>query len=222
MPYVNIVWIKLQVRLLNDHRFFGMTERSQLFYIKILLLCGANKNKVPKLFQKLRALLRTDCSEVELNESIKEIRSNFPKLMETEEFYFIRGFKSLHNWCSPGSSAGTPKDAVEKKRKEKIRKEYITDVSEFYVLKKQFPRDELCNDDWVRIQTATRNLILKTKTTDIAKEAISWQSEQEYPWTLETVVKKYPEFLVNRKSDAVRKFEEAIDRSEKERLSKVS
>lgn len=211
MPYANIQWIKLEKRLLNDPRFFTMSPAGQLFYIKFILLCAHFKNKVPRSISILRQLLRVDYDDPKMESLLNEIREHFPKVLSHKDYYYIKGFKSKHNWVSPGSSEGVPKDAADKIRKDKnedkIRKEKITKVSEFFVSKKGYRRDELTHDDWCRMQAATKNLLLKAKTTEDAIEAIEWQAVQGYTWTLETVVKKYPEFLINRKSPALRKLE---------------
>ena len=125
MPYKNIHWIKLQTRLINDHRFFTMSEKAQLYYVKLLILCAETSNKVPRNYQKLRALLRTTCDESTLKKIMQEIRTTFPKVMETKDFYFIRGFKQLHNWVVPGSSPGTAKVALDKSREDKEKNIYI-------------------------------------------------------------------------------------------------
>ena len=119
MPYKNIVWVKLEKQLLNDHRFFTLSETSQLYYIKILLLCAETNNKIPRKYPILKALLRTEYKESELDKIIEDIKKNFPKLLLHKDFYYIKGFKSKHNWIKQGSSLGVPKEDVDKRREER-------------------------------------------------------------------------------------------------------
>lgn len=126
MPYRNILWIKLEKRLLNDHRFFLMSEKAQLFYIKILLLCAETTNKIPRKYSILKTLLRTECSEKELENALREIKANFPKVLINKEFISVKEFEKrcnrIENRELLGNSQGTPRGALDK-NKNKIRKD---------------------------------------------------------------------------------------------------
>ena len=142
MPYKNIHWIKLEKRLLNDPRFFLMSERAQLYYVKILLLCAEYKNKISKNYPILKELLRTKCNEADLNVVLDEIKRNFPKVLCNKHFYYVKGFKQHHNWVFPGSSLGVPKELEDKiredKNKKKIKKEELDKIIEEYIAQKRW------------------------------------------------------------------------------------
>lgn len=195
MPYTNIQWIKLEKRLLNDHRFFLLSEKAQLYYIKLLLLCAITNNKVPRKYEILRQLLRTECSEEELDKIFEEIKNHFPKVLFHKDFYYIKGFKEKHNYIAqkelPGNSEGTPMEVADKIRIEqinKIREEYITlkglDLKNFYP------------DDFARTAKAIKNLVFKAGGRDaLVVEGLHWIAKQSYEWSLETLVKKWAEFM---------------------------
>ncbi len=192
MPYTNIQWIKLEKRLLNDHRFFLMSEKAQLYYVKVLLLCALTVNRVPRKYEVLRQLLRTECTESELNKIFDEIKNNFPKLLFHKDYYYIKGFKENHNYIAKkeflGTSEGNPKDVVDKTRLDKIRKEYIKikgwDISSF------------TSDDFGRTAKAIKTLITKASSDEQVGQALVWASRQKWcDWTLETVIKKWQDFL---------------------------
>ena len=227
MPYTNIHWIKLEKRLLNDPRFFLMSEKAQLFYIKLLLLCALYENKVSRKYEILRELLRTRNSEEELNHTFEEIKANFPKVLLHKDFYYIKGFKEHHNWVVPKelpeNSEGTPKDAPIK-----INKEQLNKIRLEYIRLKGWNEKDLQSDDYARIHHAIKQLIVKAKTDELCVSAMQWVSQQKYcDWTMETVVKKYPEFkkqkqhqgvIKQRDNEALEKIKQ-WEREKEERLS---
>jgi len=136
MPYKNIHWVKLEIRLLNDPRFFTMCEISQLIYVKLILLCAHFKGKVPRSYPILRQLLRCSYNEATLNKYINEIRANFPKVLSHKDYYYIKGFKEMHNWVLPGNSQGTAREAVDKIREEEDKnknREILNFFQEMYL-----------------------------------------------------------------------------------------
>ena len=134
MPYRNIHWIKLEIRLLNDPRFFLMSKEAQLIYIKILMLCGQNNNKVHCKYPILRELLRTDLNEPNLEKIMEEIKTNFPKVIQHKDFYSIKGFSQKHNQVIPRLSPEYAGATVDKIREEesKIRKEKNKELLQFF------------------------------------------------------------------------------------------
>lgn len=130
MAYRNILWIKLEKRLLNDYRFYTMSANSQLFYVKLLLLSAHTTNKIPKSTLILASLTRSALPLVEIDRCIKEIKLNFPKFRESANYYYFRGWNTKHNWIEkatpkqlPSNSQGIAQQSQEKIRKDKIRKE---------------------------------------------------------------------------------------------------
>lgn len=128
MPYTSIHWIKLEVRLLNDHRFYLLDEFSQLLFVKLLLISGVTTNEIPKEANILKSILRSDQSESKIEESIIKIKQNFPSFKENKGFYYFDDWNTKHNWVILGNSQGTPKEVLEeeeekKKNKNKNKKE---------------------------------------------------------------------------------------------------
>ena len=124
MPYKNIHWVKLEKRLLEDPRWYMMSEKSQLNYIKIILLCAVLSNKIPKNFSVIKKAFKTEQSEEELQKSFEEIRFHFPKVKENKGFFYIKDFGEHSNWVFPGSSQGTPREVPgrpKNKNKNKIK-----------------------------------------------------------------------------------------------------
>jgi len=137
MPYRNIVFVKLEKRLLNDHRWYMMSEPAQLIYIKIILLAAETYNKIPKNDVILKEALRSRQEIKTFQECIKEIRTNYPKFKENKHFYYFDEFDTKTNYIPkkeiPRKSQGLPKDGVDKeeekeedKDKEKIKIAFIS------------------------------------------------------------------------------------------------
>jgi len=143
MPYKNILWIKLEIRLLNDSRFFTLTPDAQRVYLKMLLLAGQNKNKTCKNLQILGSCLRECLMPSALESCILEIKTNFPKFRESNNFYYFQGFSTKHNWVSPRNSQGTPKDSQDKNRIDKIREEKIREEGEQKKVKSVFKGEDI-------------------------------------------------------------------------------
>ncbi len=122
MSYRNIVFIKLEKRLLNDHRWFLMREQSQLIWIKFVLLGGHYKNRIPKDDAILMNLMRTKMTLSDFKDCIKEIKKNFPKLKSNKHYYYIDGFEEYTNYIPkreiPSKSPATPKIGVDKDKEE--------------------------------------------------------------------------------------------------------
>lgn len=192
MPYKNIHWIKLEKRLLHDYRFYTLPEEAQLIYLKMLMLAAETTNKIPKNSEIIKTIFRTNLSNDKIKENIKLIQQNFPKFVETNNFYRFREWSNRCNWINKkelrGSAEGTPEDGVDKIRKEKIRKEYIR-VKEFDISTFQ-------SDDYSRMNKAINTLYAKAKKdAEVVCAGLEWLSKQGYEWTLETLIKKWPDFM---------------------------
>ena len=130
MPYKNIVFVKLEKRLLNDSRWYMMSETSQLNFIKLILLAAESYNKIPSNLNAIKKALKTDQSVEELEASIKEIRHNFPKLRKSKRFYYFLEFDEKTNYISTGKhklklgkSLGEKKGALEEEKEKEKEKE---------------------------------------------------------------------------------------------------
>lgn len=132
MPYKNILWIKLEKRLLNDSRFFLMSEKSQLIYVKLLMIAAETDNKIPTNTRVIKLLLRTSLRRVDVSNSLKEIGQHFPKFKKIGLFYTFLEWENRVNQVrtglpqdSPGIAQGKPAEGhrEEKRRIDKIREE---------------------------------------------------------------------------------------------------
>lgn len=128
MPYKNILWIKLEKRLLNDYRFYTLSEDSQLIYVKLLMLSAETINKIPKNTEILKNCFRSSLTPEKIENCLKEIQNNFPKFKNKGNFYYFGEWKYKHNWKPQGTpkelprkSKGTPKETLDKSRVDKIR-----------------------------------------------------------------------------------------------------
>ena len=110
MPYKHIVFVQVEKRLLNDHRWWGMTSYSQLIYIKLLLLAAETMNKLPEDMNVLRLAIRSDLPLKDFKKCFEEIRTNFPKLRKHRNFYYIHEFHKYTNYIPKGKSQGNPEE----------------------------------------------------------------------------------------------------------------
>ena len=108
MPRISREFIKLEVRLIDDHRFFSLSETEQLIYLKLLVIAKKTNNKIPKNWDVLKACLRTTRTSTEIKVVLKRLKRTFPKFKQTKYFWFFDGFierlqnKTLnvsHNSC---------------------------------------------------------------------------------------------------------------------------
>jgi hypothetical protein len=127
MPYKNIHFAKLEKRLLNDPRFYMMSERSQLNYLRFIMLACEMYNKVTKNIEALRLAFKTHQKASEILESIEEIKANFPKFKSNKNFYYFKEFETKTNWVKkelPRNSQGTPKEVIDIEKRREEKEEY--------------------------------------------------------------------------------------------------
>lgn len=124
MPYKNIVFAKLEKRLLNDHRWFTMSEQSQLIYIKLILVAQETYNEIPKNVKTLSELCRCKRKGV-LERCLIEIKNKFPKFKETANYYYFDDFHEKTNYirAEHGHSQVLPKAGVDKDKDKEEDKE---------------------------------------------------------------------------------------------------
>lgn len=129
MPYKNIIFIKLEKRLLNDYRWYMMTEQAQLNYIRFILLAAETYNKIPKKVEAIKMAFRTEQDLKTIESTIQEIKNNYPKFKENKDFYYFEEFESKTNYVGcrefPGNSPGIPKEVTDIDIDKEKEKEYI-------------------------------------------------------------------------------------------------
>lgn len=101
-------FVKLEIRLLNDHRFWGLDEFDQLVYVKLLMIAKSTKNQIPKNQGLLEGYLRTKRSQSEVKVTLDRIKTSFPKLKENKHFMYFddweyrlnnKDIKNTNNSC---------------------------------------------------------------------------------------------------------------------------
>lgn len=98
MAYKNIVFVKLEKRLLNDPRWWTMSSYAQLIYIKLMLLAAETYNKIPLNDEIVRQAVRCELGLVEFRRCMDEIRINFPRLKKNKHFMYFQEFETKTNW----------------------------------------------------------------------------------------------------------------------------
>lgn len=126
MAYANIVFIKLEKRLLNDPRWWTMAENSQLIYIKLLLLAGETYNRMPLDENVLRLAVRSSLGQKQFITCLEEINKNFPKLKNGKCFRYFEEFNTKTNWVDPKQllrhRRAIQKTATEEEKEEEKKK----------------------------------------------------------------------------------------------------
>lgn len=156
MPYTQIHWVKLEKRLLNDHRFYSLSDEAQLIYVKMLMFSAETNNKIPKNLGVLKTALRSKHDEKEMRKYLDEIKCSFHKFKEGKEFYFFIGWRTRHNWVANmetrRNSQGSAEEVLDKsknkiridkirhhfydKYKQKVGKDYIpTYLKDYTIIK---------------------------------------------------------------------------------------
>jgi hypothetical protein len=135
MPYKNIVFVKLEKRLLNDHRWYMLSEPAQLIYVKLILLAAETYNKIPLNDNVLREALRSRLDLKSFQDCLIEIETNFPKLRKNKHFRYFAEFETKTNYIPkreiPGKSLGLPKVGAEEEieKEKEIEKEVIIEIA---------------------------------------------------------------------------------------------
>lgn len=131
MAYKNIVFVKLEKRLLNDYRWFTMSDKAQLIYVKLILLAAETYNKIPKNDNVLREALRCRLELKDFQNCLNEVKANFPKLKENKHFRYFDEFEHKTNYLPTKQSLsnrsaiaqqGADKEEEEDKEKKKSKK----------------------------------------------------------------------------------------------------
>ena len=206
MPYANIYWVKLKLELLNDKRFiFDLNDEQKWLFVGLLLLAGSTKNQVPADENYLKNRLNLSQTPEKVLENLTLICKVFPKTVHCNGVVKFKNFSKLHNPTKEThwNPDGTPKDSknrVDKSRLDKIRTEYMGI--------KGWLETDLQPDDYGRLHKAIKTLLLKANDDGAVIEALHWiesVSAGKWEWTLETLVKKWQDYLAYSKMSSVEK-----------------
>ncbi len=191
MPYSNIHWIKLQLEILNDKRFiFDCDNDQKWFYIGLLLLAGSTNNQIPDDENFLKNRLNLPENSSKIRENIAFLLKTFPKMISKNGVIKFKNFNKLHNRL--GNSEGTPEEL---QRGVQIREEQ-NKIREEYIRLKGFDPINLSSNDYGRMGRAIKTLLTRANgNTDLVMRGLQWQAKQPYSWTLETLDKKWLDFM---------------------------
>lgn len=106
---------KVELRLLNDYRFFTLSEFEKLTYILLILIAKLTNNEIPKKIDVIMAYMRVNRSPGEVKSVINRLHKVFPKFKQNKYFHYFDDFQKRH------ALQGQRRE--EKIREEKIREE---------------------------------------------------------------------------------------------------
>jgi len=197
MPYANIYWIKLKLETLNDKRFlFDLDDSQKLLFLGLLMLAGATKNSIPDDVNYLKNRLNLDENTEKIAQNLQKIYSVFPKTLCVNGHIKFKNFNELHN--PTGNSKGTP---TELQRTHRVDKSRVDKIRHAYILFKRHSIGNYTSNDFARTGKAIVELINRAKDNDaLVLEALEWISEQKFEWTLETLNKKWVDFMAYKQS----------------------
>ena len=135
MARKNIVWIRLQLTLLNDYRFTDkLTDSQKLLYISLLLLAGSCKNKIPNDANYIKRQLNLESPVEKIRIDMDTLAKVYPKFVIGKDFCSFAKFDEIHNWIEP-TYKGTPsvtRGVTPRKSKNEIdisgKDKYLDDV----------------------------------------------------------------------------------------------
>jgi len=125
MPYKNIVWMKLEKRLLNDPRWFSLSEGGRLMFINMILMAAEFNNKIPKDPVFLKQVVKFNGNRKRFERLLLSVITAFPSIKESSEFYYFEGFEERTNQIRPPQKAsprlaqGYAGASLEKRREDK-------------------------------------------------------------------------------------------------------
>lgn len=186
MSYKNIVYVKLEKRLLNDHRWYMMSDHAQLLYIKLILLAAETYNKIPKLIPTLITALRSELEFGKFKCALEEVKKNFPKLKANKHFYYFEEFEYKTNFIPKQEilrkSPGVPKyHAEEEEEKKKKKKNSIPPTIEEIIDYCKERNNKVDPNKFINHYQAKGWLIGKNKMKDWKAAVRTWEQTEDRP-----------------------------------------
>ena len=136
MAYKNIVWVKMERRLLNDYRWYQMSYHAQLLYVKLILFAAETYNKIPKPTPLLMSALRMELEIGQFKCALEEVIKNFPKFKCNKHFYYFDEFENKTNWIphqqSPSNRSAIARHDVDKDKDKDKDKDTEKDIMSDY------------------------------------------------------------------------------------------
>jgi len=137
---------------------------------------------------------------------LAEIKAINPKSLQIGDLHIPKMREYSDNWTKKlqrSSVVDTEKVSTDKITLDKITLHYITT--------KGFDQKLLNKEDWRRYYSAASRLFSKAGSLEQAICCIDYMSNQDYTWTLETAVKKYPEYQIEGKGDVINQMEKELE-----------
>lgn len=214
MPYRNIVYVRLRMELLMDNRFLTLSDDGKLLFIGLLLLAGATNNNIPNDISYIKNRLSLEKDVKKIGQSLDEVLGKFPKIYIRGGKLKFRNFNRFHNPLRDknGNAQGAPKAS-------RSLANSIVIVIEEYSKEKgwsSFKEDKVFREDTIkRYARAAKQLLQYTKgNVNLAFQAIKWTAllcdKRGLSWTLETVLKKWGDFLGAYGSPKYRELKEEL------------
>lgn len=201
MAYKNIVFVKLKWKELlhEDTRFIDdLNDAQKGLFLMLFLLAGATDNNIKNDENFLKRTLNLSEKPEKIRETLDIILKTFPKLVSKSGYLKFKNFKDLHNWVG-NRSAIARDDTRESQDKIRIDKIRLDKILRSYCFYKNWIFENLSPRDFARNYRVIKNLIERCQSVgdddSVVVQAIEWMSKQNYEWTLETVDKKWMEFL---------------------------
>jgi hypothetical protein len=169
----------------------------------LLLLAGATNNNIKNDENSIKRVLNLQENPENIRKNIDKICNVYPKLVAQNGFLKFKNFKKIHNYLR--NADGTPKESPSSA----LRRIDIDKIIEEYIKKKKFvvtnqdgsKNQELISAIYQRnCRIAKKLLLISNKNTDKVIKAMEWFGglcdKKNLSWTLETIEKWFPEFLV--------------------------
>jgi hypothetical protein len=124
MPYANIVFAKIQLKVLKEYRFTDqLTDDGKFMFFLLISLSGIMDNEIPNSSAWIRRTFNLQMTEERVEGAIRNVADVFPKLLIANGLISWENFEEIHNY-TVGKSKGTPKELqrLEQKKKKKENK----------------------------------------------------------------------------------------------------
>lgn len=200
-------WFEHDVDMHTDLKIQSLMEKHGLCGYAIWLLCLellGKEGKKGKLTAKERwkeglnmVILRSGngSPKVSLDEIINtlaELRLICPKALKYGNLYCPNFVKRIDNYAKRKLRTEYEEDT------EKVSLHNITihNIRLHYITLRQYNINMFTKSDYARTGKAIKEILFRAKgNEDLAKESLTWISKQGYEWSLETVCKKWHDFI---------------------------
>lgn len=179
-------------------------------YFKCLEIVGDQGESCKLKFEVFpKSLIAKRCNIAE--DKLDDILSYMAKVELCDSKYMSKGILYFPKLIKRAD------DYAKRLRRKLVQASYIDtddkkEIKEYYIKIKGYDVSGWIAGDWARLGKSVKDLLLRSNNNkQECIEAILWISDKPYEWTIETLLRKYPDFLKGRKSDRVKELERIID-----------